>query len=86
MDKLDIVKKVCGVVVGAGTGILVREVLSNNTSPKNWHETARVAVGSFVIGSIVAEAAKRWTDQQIDKIATAITEYQESKFETAIED
>lgn len=78
MTKREIVKRVVGVVVQAGTGIVVNGIIRNNVPTT--HPVVKVAVGvaSFAIGGVVAGAAQSYSDATIDEIFDGIQRFQEA--------
>ena len=74
MTKLDLTKKAVSVVVGLGTSKIVGDIIKNNVSPEKTHEIVTVYAGSFVLGSMVADISRQYTDQKIDEIAKWWTE------------
>lgn len=68
MTKTDVAKNVVSFAVGMGTGKVVREIIKNNTEPDKVVDKAAVVVASYVLGAIVADIAKAWTDAKIDEI------------------
>lgn len=82
MNKLEIAKTAVGVVVGSGTTKIITAIVKNNiqirqaadaVAPKVTDKAA-VAAGAFVLGAMVADISKRYTDTKIDEIATWWTE------------
>ena len=67
MDKIQIAKNAVSLLVGFGTGRVVKEVIENNTDPDTVSDKVGIVVGSYVLGALAADAAKGWTDQKIDK-------------------
>lgn len=67
--KLEIAKTAVNVVVGAGTSKIVHTIIKNNVQPEKLTDTVSVAAGSLVLGSMVAEASKKYTSDKIDKLA-----------------
>lgn len=67
--KLGIAKGVVSLVVGSGISSIVVGVAKNNTSPEKVHQKVAIVSGAFVVGAVLADKAKEYTDQQIDDIA-----------------
>lgn len=61
-------------VVGSSAGYIFSQVVKNNVHPENKYDQVRTFVGSAVLGTMVADMAKDWTDTKIDKIADGIAE------------
>jgi hypothetical protein len=70
MNKLDIAKKAVSFVVCAGTTKIVHQIIVNNSQPKSTADLVSMTAGGFVIGAIVADASRKYTDEKIDEIAT----------------
>lgn len=68
MTKTEFAKAAAGVVVGFGTANLIKQIIKNNVNPDSVSDKAAVLIGSYVLGAIAADAAKEWTDAQIDSI------------------
>lgn len=69
MTKLEITKAVTSFVVGAGTSKIITQIIKNNTSPENVTETVTMTAGAVVLGMMVADVSKKYTDTKIDEIA-----------------
>ena len=69
MQKIEIIKTVTRFVVGAGTSKIVDGIVRNNTDAKNIYEKIAIGVAGIVAGAMAADAAKEYTDAQIDEIA-----------------
>ena len=83
MTKTEIAKRVASLMVGFGTGKVVKEIIDNNTAdPENVTDKVRIVVGSYVLGAIVADAAKDWTDQKIEAVINWWTDKVMSQFPT----
>lgn len=74
MKKIEIAKFVVSNVVAACAGSVIASVIKSNTNPETTQEKVTVIVGSFVLGSMVADIAGRYTDVKIDKISALIEE------------
>ncbi|WNM72438.1 hypothetical protein SEA_MOSSY_59 [Gordonia phage Mossy] len=73
MLNLNTVKLVTSTIVGLGTSKIVSTIIKNNVNPETVVDTVTITAGSFVIGSMVADAAKAHTDKMIDQVAEAVT-------------
>lgn len=71
MNKVEVVKLVARIVVGAGTTTVSNSIIKNNVQPSNVIETVSTAVASVVIGSMASEATKSHTEAKIDQIVEA---------------
>jgi hypothetical protein len=67
MTKLDIAKLVVSAVIGTGTSKIVVGVIKNNTNPEKITDVVTITSASFVLGSIAADASKKYTDAKIDE-------------------
>lgn len=70
MTKLELTKTVTNFVVGASTTHVVTSIIKNQLSPRNKTEEVELVVGSMVIGSMVADASKKYTGAKIDEMAS----------------
>lgn len=75
-DKLFIAKMIVRTVVGVSTSKVAHDIIVNNTTVETGADAAKVWVGGIVIGAIVTEHAKEFTETKIDN---AITWYDERK-------
>jgi hypothetical protein len=69
MSKLAIAKLAINVVTGVGVSKVVNDIIKNNVSIITNGDRIKVAVGSLVIGSMVAEAASNHVESGINKMA-----------------
>lgn len=69
MTKLEIVKAVASTIVGIGTSKIVYGIIANNVETTNPVDKVTVVAGSFVVGSMAADATKKHTDKMIDEAA-----------------
>ena len=79
MTKLALAKNVVSFVVGSSVGHCVTAIVAQSLDPKNTREKAEVLIGSYVIGAMVAGAAKTWTDEQIDGVVKTWNEMKSKK-------
>lgn len=70
MTKIELTKTVANFVVGASTTHVVTSIIKNQLSPRNKTEEVELVVGSMVIGSMVADASKKYTGAKIDEMAS----------------
>jgi hypothetical protein len=75
VDKIAVTKNVTRFVVGASVSRCITALVSNNNAPENRVQQAQVVVGSMVVGAMVAERAKDWTDRQIDEAVDFYNEH-----------
>ncbi|UVK59341.1 hypothetical protein SEA_PHEROBRINE_58 [Gordonia phage Pherobrine] len=73
MLNLSTVKLITSTIVGLGTTKIVTTIIKNNVNPETVVDTVTITAGSFVIGGMVADASKAYTDKTIDSIAEAVT-------------
>lgn len=66
MKALEITKFAASAVVGAGTSKIVHSIIDNNTEAEGAVDTVTIAAGSLVIGSMAADATKKYLDEKID--------------------
>ncbi|QPL14703.1 hypothetical protein SEA_SCHWARTZ33_58 [Gordonia phage Schwartz33] len=81
MLNLNTIKLITSTIVGLGTTKIVTTIIKNNVNPETIVDTVTITAGSFVIGGMVADASKKYTDETIDKIADAIV-----SLKTAVEE
>ena len=72
MLNLNTIKLVTSTIVGLGATKIVTTIIKNNVDPQTTVDIVTVTAGSFVIGGMVADASKQYTDKTIDQIADAI--------------
>jgi hypothetical protein len=68
MTKIEVTKNVVSFVVGIGTSQIVKTVIKNNVQPENLIEKITVTAGAVVLGSMVADASRKYTDDKIDEL------------------
>lgn len=68
INKTNIAKTVVGFVVGAGTSKIVKSIIDKNVEPEKKTDKVAVASASLVVGSMAADATKKYTDAKIDEI------------------
>jgi hypothetical protein len=66
MEKIALVKLAVSAVVGAGTSRIVSGIVKNNTSPEKVTDVVSIVAGTWVLGGIVADVSKKYTDAKID--------------------
>ena len=69
MTKLELTKAVTSFVVTSGTTKIVNGIIRNNTDPEKVTDTVSIAAASVVIGMMVGDATKKYTDEKIDEFA-----------------
>ncbi|ADD81064.1 gp066 [Rhodococcus phage ReqiPoco6] len=68
MTKLEMLKLAVSSIVGVGTSKIVRSIIANNVEIDSPVDQVTVTAGSFVVGAMVADASKDYTDAKIDEI------------------
>jgi hypothetical protein len=68
MTKTEVAKKISFAVVGTATTAVVHAIVKNNVSANKLSEKVALAVGTYVLGCIAADATKKWTDAKIDEL------------------
>lgn len=66
MSKLDLAKAAAKTTVGWSASFVIGSIIRNNATPATKIQEVELLVGSFVLGSMVAELASEYTDRQID--------------------
>lgn len=66
MNRIEIAKTITNFIVGAGTTKIVHAIIKNNVQPENIIDTVEVAAGSLVLGSLVADVSRKYTNAKID--------------------
>lgn len=67
MDKIT-PRGVVKTVVAFSVGHVIKNLIQNNLEPENRLQRAEVAIGSFVLGGIVADQAVAYVDNFIDAL------------------
>lgn len=77
--KLATVKRVVGIVAGAGTGFVIGNAIKA-TSPQDMGAIGKIAtsIGGFVMGGIVGNAAGKYTDEAIDDVVEFVDDLKTS--------
>lgn len=70
MTKLDIVKSVAQFATCVGVGKVTHDVIKNNVNIDSTEDRIKVAVGSFVLGGMLADVAVRHVHTMIDDTVT----------------
>lgn len=79
MNKIEIAKKVVGLTVQYGSGLIISGIVRSNVAPANIIQKVGVTVGVFAISGAVGNAASKYTDLMIDEIVDAYKELKEKK-------
>lgn len=69
MTKLEIAKAATSFIVSVGASKITAQIIKNNTNPESVTEAVAMTGGAIVLGMIVADATKKYTDNMIDEIA-----------------
>lgn len=76
MDKLTVFKKVSTFVVGVGVGRIVHSIIENNaTAADSLPAKGAMVVGSYVLGVMIADEARAFTERKIDALVDAWYEH-----------
>lgn len=70
MTKLEFTKMAVNIVVGAGTSKIVGSIIRNNATPANLADQVTMTAGAVVLGSMAADASKKYTGDKIDEMAS----------------
>lgn len=81
-NKLDIVKTAINFAAGAGVSKVVHDIIKNNTDPETTADTLKVAAGSIVLGSMVADRASEHVNAKVDAIAAWASKLKDKKTPT----
>jgi len=68
-----LVKTVVNVATSIGVTKVVRDIIQNNVTVETTADQAKVLIGSFVLGGMIAERATERTEEQIDKLTELYT-------------
>ena len=79
MNALEITKFAASTIVGIGTSKVVSSIIRNNVHAKTLIDTISIAAATYVIGSMAAEATKKYVDVKID---AAVAWYKSTKEQT----
>jgi hypothetical protein len=69
MQKLEIAKTLASAVVAASVSKVVSTIVKNNTDVESTTDKIAVVTSSYVLGAMVADRAKDYTDARIDEAA-----------------
>ncbi len=67
MEPKKIVKIVARLAVGSGTNTIINAIIRNNVEPENTRDKIAVAAGSLAVSAMVADAAKKYTDEKVEQ-------------------
>lgn len=67
MTKLELTKNIAATVVGIGASTIIKAIIRNNVYTKSAVDIVTVAAATFVIGSMVTDATKKFLDAKIDE-------------------
>lgn len=70
MTKLELIKNTASIIVGVGTTKIVTAIIANNVPQEKLTDKVTVTGAGVVIGSMVADKTKEYTDAQIELAAT----------------
>lgn len=74
MNKIALAKNAVSLIVGTGTAKIVSSIISNNTNQENVVDKVTMTSASLVLGAMVADVTKRYTDAKIEQIAAFVNE------------
>lgn len=74
MNKIALVKNAVSLIVGTGTAKIVSSIISNNTNQENVVDKVTMTSASLVLGAMVADVTKRYTDAKIDQLAAFVND------------
>ena len=80
MNKIAIAKSIARFVVGTSAAHCASSIITNSLKPESVVQKVEVVVGAVAIGGMVQDAAKTWTDKQIDELVEAYDEHIRPKF------
>lgn len=69
INPLSVTKFAVSAIVGSGTSKILGAIIRNNVTPEKVTDQVAIAGATFVVGAMVAEKTKEYTDRQIDEIA-----------------
>lgn len=69
MNKLAIAKLVVNLAAGVGVSKVTHDIISNNVNVDSTEDKIKVAVGSLVLGSMVADLASSYVNTRVDLVA-----------------
>lgn len=69
MTKLGIAKLVVNLATGVGVSKVTNDIITNNVNVDSTEDKIKVALGSFVIGSMIAEMTSNHVNSRIDSMA-----------------
>ena len=68
-DKLPIVKLAVHVIASLGVSKVINDIIQSNTNVETTADAVRVAAGSVVIGSMIAEHASNHVQARLDALS-----------------
>lgn len=72
--KLKTIKTIASAITGFCVGGTVITIVNNNAPAATKSQKVQLVIAAFVVGSMAADAARDYTNRQIDDIAEMITE------------
>jgi hypothetical protein len=70
-SKTAVAKNVVSLVVAGGVAKVVSGVIANNTDPETTPQAIEIGAASIVLGAVLADHCRRYTDTCIDQIVAA---------------
>lgn len=68
-NKLSLAKSAANIIVGSSVSKVINDVIKNNTDVETTADQAKVAIGSVVLGCMVADHAKTYVHKPIEAVA-----------------
>lgn len=83
VDKLAIAKQAATIIAGAGVSKCVNDIVVNNTTIETGADSAKVWVGSLVLGSMIAKAGSEHVAERFDSIVSVVRSARDKRAGTA---
>lgn len=79
MNKLGLVKNAISFVASVGVGVVVKNAVQH-TTPDNLDKLTKVGivVGGFVVGSMIADQASKYAENQVDEVVDGVNKVKEA--------
>lgn len=86
MSKLDMIKLGSRLIVGISTSFTVKSVIANNLQdPESTAEACKMAIGTVMVGALVAEAARGYIDEIVDSGAEIVQKVKDKREESKVQ-
>lgn len=76
---IELTKTATGFVVSLGTSKIISSIIKNNTSANGVVDIVTIAAGTLVLGSMVGDISRKYTNHKIDEAVTWWSENVKSK-------